>query len=432
LRGIWSTLVGGRMPGVEAPVHRAVLDLGTYETKALVVRSDSRENLIIGAGSAQHGPNSVSQFGGSVDLPTMVRSCDRALRQAEDMTQGCCESQVVPDWVVFCVPHHWTVAQSHTVTHRRRSPSSRVTERELLEVVRRAQRLALRQLGEDVGSRIADHWTKLELLESSVTAVRIDGHGVTSPVGLQGERLAVTVFNVVVPAAYLRGVESVIEGLGLEILKVTSCWQAVAAAASEKRGICVDLGGHTTGVMLVHGNSALTTASLPIGGRDFTTQLATAFELTDEDAERLKLAYSRGRLDPRVASRVGAVLGQLVERWMGELEGALGTLCGVEGLPGKFSLCGGGSILPGVAEALRSYPWERRLKCKQHPEVQLIRPEEIRDVLDGTGQLRGQQYACPMAIAGHFGARGAKMASWESVLWEVKRPNTFVDGGERS
>ena len=179
------------------------------------------------------------------------------------------------------------------------------------------------------------------------------------------------------------------------------------------------------------GKSALTTASLPIGGSDFTKQLATAFELTDEDAERLKLAYSRGRLDPGVALRVGDALGQLVERWMGELEGALRTLCGVEGLPGQFSLCGGGSVLPGVAEALRSYPWVRRLKRSRHPEVHLIRPEEIRNVLDGTGQLRGQQYACPMAIAGHFGAREARVASWESALWEVKRPNAFVDGGER-
>jgi cell division ATPase FtsA len=311
-------------------------------------------------------------------------------------------------------------------------PSSRVTERELGEVVRRAQRLALRQLGEVVGSSCEDQGTKLELLESSVTAVRIDGRGVTNPIGLYGERLAVTVFNVVLPAAYLRVAESVIGELGLEILKVTSCWQAVAAAAPEKRGICVDLGGTTTGVMLVHGNRALATASIPIGGRDFTTQLATSFELSDEDAERLKIAYSGGRLDPGVASRVGAALEPVLEGWIAELEGALVTLCGSEGLPSQFSLCGGASILPGVVEVLRSHTWFRRLKCSQHPEVRLIRPEKIRDVLDATGQLRGQQYACPMAIAGHFAGGGGTTSSWDSLLWAVKRPNTFVDGGNRS
>jgi len=432
LRGIWSSLVGGRLPGVEAPVHRAVLDLGTYETKALVVKSDGPESLIIGAGSAQRGPYSVSQFAQSLNLPAMVRSCDSALRQAEDMTQGCCESQVVADWVVFCVPHHWTTAQSHTVTRRRGIQSSRVTERELREVVRRAQRLALRQLGEIAGSRCADQGTKLELLESTVTAVQIDGRGVTSPIGLHGERLAVTVFNVVAPSAYLRAAESVIEGLGLEILKVTSCWQAVAAAASEKRGICVDLGGTTTGVMLVHGNRALATASLPIGGRDFTTQLAATFDLSDADAERLKIAYSRGQLDAHSTSRVGEALEQLLESWIGEVEKALVALCGSDGLPNQFSLCGGGSILPGVAEVLRSHPWARRLKCSQHPEVQLIRPEEIRDVLDATGQIRGQQYACPMAIAGHSAGMRGTTTGWDSLLWAVKRPKTFVDGGKRN
>ncbi|HUW95761.1 MAG TPA: cell division FtsA domain-containing protein [Anaerolineae bacterium] len=429
MRELLAGILGGRVPQGETPTYRTILDLGTEQTKALVVQSRGRESVILGAGRSRHERH-VSHMGGApIDVPAMVRSCDRALRQAEDMTERCCEHQVVPDWVVVGVPDCLTAARTHTVTHRRSHPSQRITEGELADVAKRAQRLALRELGDKVNARLGGPGTRLALLEARLTAIRVDGRSVTSPVGLQGEKVTVTVLNVVVPASYLDVVEAVVAQLGLDILDVRSSWQALASATIGKRAICIDLGGSTTDFMLVQNGEPRATATVALGGRDFTAQLAKALTLSERDAERLKLAYCLGQLDQHLADTVLAAVDRLIGVWVGAMESAVGTLCGSEELPRQLSLWGGGSGMPCVVEAVLSFPWAERLGCSGNPEVRLMRPELIPGVLDGTGQVRDQEYACPMAVAGHSAWRASAATDWDPFLWAVKRPAAFVDRG---
>lgn len=432
MRRLWATFAGGKALGREIPADCAVLDLGTVQTKALVLQTQGRDMLVVGAGKAQYEPHVSGMRDARADVRELAQSCDRALRQAEEMTERYCPRQVVPDWVVLCVPDCVTVARTHTVTHQRSSPGHPVTESELGDVVRRAQRLALRQLSESIGHHFAGLGNKLELLETRVAAFQVDGRSVTGPAGLHGEKLAATVFNVVAPASYLRGVEAVAEQLGLEILRVSSSWQALASAMLGRQGLCIDVGGSTTDVMMVRNGKTRAAASVPLGGRDFTTRLATTFGLPHEDAERLKLAYSVGRLDQRLTLRVGDAVDELLEEWVKAVETAVEALCGSEGLPRHLSLCGGGSILPGIADVVRSYPWMSRLNCTQPPEVRLMEPGRIPGILDGTGQLGDPQYTCATAVAGYLreGCFGAQ--AWEPFLWAVERPDAFVDGGGRT
>jgi cell division ATPase FtsA len=146
----------------------------------------------------------------------------------------------------------------------------------------------------------------------------------------------------------------------------------------------------------------------------------------------LKLAYSVGRLDQRLTLRVGDAVDELLEEWVKAVETAVEALCGSEGLPRHLSLCGGGSILPGIADVVRSYPWMSRLNCTQPPEVRLMEPGRIPGILDGTGQLGDPQYTCATAVAGYLreGCFGAQ--AWEPFLWAVERPDAFVDGGGRT
>ena len=274
--------------------------------------------------------------------------------------------------------------------------------------------------------------TKLELLETSLAAVRLDGRMVTSPLGLQGAKLTAAVFNVVVADQYLRVVKTVAERLGLEILAVASTWQALASAMPEKEGICLDVGGRATDLTLVRNGKAWSTASVPLGGREFTRELVTTFELSDADAERLKVAYSLGQLDPRVNDQVRSAMVQQLEEWAKAVDASLVELCGSDEPPRHFRLCGGSSVLPDIAEVVRSYPWTRTLDRSRHPEVRLMRPSEIPHVLDRTGSLSDQRHVCPMAAAGHAMGRTHETAAWKPLLWAVKRPPTFAHTGGRS
>jgi len=429
LRELWATIVRSRAVGDETPNFRTILDLGTEQAKALVVESHGRESLVIGAGTARYEVPLSPDGGAPVDVRAMLRGCDRALRQAEDMTKGNHEDQVVPDWVVVCVPNCLTVARTYSITTQRSNPMGRVSESEIRDVLKRAQRLALRELSEEVESRGVGTDGKLDLLETSVSGTWVDAQSVTSPVGLQGEKLTAAVFNVVIPASYLRTVKTVTERLGLEILKVASGWRPLALAGGQKDAVCLDVGGSSTDLMLIRGGMAWATASLALGGSGFTAHIAEALEISSADAERLKLAYGLGRLDGPLYDAVRTAVQQALEDWAAFLESALYRMCGSRWLPWQFGICGGSSVLPDLVQVLRSHPWARLANGLLRPEVTVMRPWEIPGVLDRTGLLTGQQYVAPTAVAGCSARGGQAVSSWESLLRGVKRPDAFVHGG---
>jgi cell division protein FtsA len=432
LRGLWAAIAGGRAKEREAPAFCTILDLGTDQAKALVVELRGRESLVVGAGAARYEQHVSRQGGVPVDLQGMVQCCDRALRQAEDMTETCCEGQVVPDWVVLCVPGCATTARTHSASVQRSDPAKRVSEGELGEVLRRVQRLALRELAEKSGPRPMETGSELELLETAVCGMWIDGRSVTSPLGLPGTKLSAAVLNVVVPASYSGMVKQVIERLGLEILELASMWRALASAARQKDGVCVDVGGGSTDVVLLREGSAWATRSLPLGGSSFTAHLAGAFDLPWADAERLKLAYSSGQLEGRLQESVQAAVREVLREWAASLGETVRTMYGGHGVPRRFSICGGSSGLPELVEFVRAFPWSEPASGALRPEVAVLRPWEIPGVLDRTGALTGQEYVAPLAVAERSTRGRHPWSQWDGLLRQVKKPGAFTSRGGRS
>jgi len=429
LRGLISSILRARTREGESPTYRAVLDLGTAQAKALVLRAEGRESVILGAAVAPLEASVSDADGRPMDVLAMVRSCDRALRQAEAMTEHCYGSQVVPDWVVLGVPNCLTDFFTHTVTHRRSEPSRRVTERELGDLVQRAQRLAFQELEDRTNSRLGGPGEQFELLESGVVDVKVDGRNVTTPVGLYGETIAVTVFNVVVPASYGKLLRAVPSQLGLEILDVMSSWQALASAIPERRAVCVDVGGTGTDIVLARSSRAWATARVPLGGAYFTAQIARALQLPESDAERCRLAYGLGQIDVGLEERLRAALDEVLGEWLGALEEALAPLCGPGGLPCQIVLCGGASGLPGMLKRVRGHPWISRLNWTGGPDVRPMRLEHVPGVLDGTGQLRDAHYVPAAALAAYATGVAAHWAEWEPFLAAVKRPGLLAESG---
>ena len=428
MRDLWSLIADGHRPVRKRPVYRTILDLGTQQIKALVLEVKGDEGLVVGAGRArcQQAPG---MEGTGVDVQAISRSCDQALRQAEDMTAEICGRHVVPDWAVIGLPNHLTVAQAYAVSHHRSDPGSQIGEKELRQVAERAQRLALQQLSRRSAGRFGAELAELELLEACISDIMVDGYSVTSPLSFRGENLTVVVFNVVVASSHLRAITALTDSLGLEALRTLSTWQALASVLRGKDGICIDVGGKATDIALVRNGKTWSTVSLPLGGDDFTRHLAQTFGLSSKDAEALKLAYGRAAIDPSAASHVAEALVRVKNAWLAGVEDALKRVAGSRPLPYQFHLCGGGSSLPGMAEVMRSHRWTQELSFSRHPQVRMMQPIDVPRVLDRTGQLRGQQYVASLALASHSLTGESSEGSLTRVLWGVKRPHTFAGRG---
>jgi cell division protein FtsA len=375
----------------DKPSFRSVIDLGTEYVKALVVEVEEDRAVIIGQGIARHRGSYVSA-GAIGDLEAVIATCDQALRQAEDMTEEVYGRKVVPDQVVMGVPGPLVRGAAYTVRQQRSSPSRPVSQRELTQLLQRVQRLALQQLSQEFASQ------ELVLVDSSIAEIVVDGHGVTDPVGFRGENLAVTVFNALALRENLNGLRSIAEGLELESPLLVPESRVVVSFLQGSEVIGLDVGGRETEIFWSRNGGLLASRTMPLGGRAVSQRLAEGLHLSLQEAETLKLSYGHSQINEAPSASVGEILSGAVVVWLAEVERQLMALAGEGYLPHCIYLWGGGSELPELVEAARTFSWMRELPFARCPEVEVLNPERVPGLLDRTGLSLGREGVIVMGL----------------------------------
>jgi len=431
LNNLWQRPFRKNKEANDKPSFRSVIDLGTEYVKALVVEVRDDRAVIIGQGIARYKGNYSAQQcrasdGTISDLGTATATCDQALRQAEDMTDKVHGRKVVPDQAVMGIPGLLIRGAAYTVKQRRPSPTRPISQRELTQLLQRVQRLALQQLSQEFTSR------ELALVDSSIAEIVIDGHRVTDPVGFRGENLAVTVFNALALRESLNGLRNIAEGLELEPPLLVPESQVVASFLKGSEVIGLDVGGRETEIFWTRNGGLLASRMMPLGGRAVSQRLAEGLHLSLQEAETLKLSYSRSQINETPPASVGEILSGAVGTWLAEVERQLMVLAGGGNLPHRIHLWGGGSELPELVEAAKAFPWMRELPFARCPEVKVLNPAKVPGLLDRTGLSLGRGGLTVMGLARW--ACAAEMKSGASLpdqlLAKVMRKDfdTFLGG----
>jgi cell division protein FtsA len=135
-----------------------------------------------------------------------------------------------------------------------------------------------------------------------------------------------------------------------------------------------------------------------LGGRAFTKSLADRLDLPFPRAEALKVDYARG-IHVERHDEVARIVSEDVAVWAAGVELVMEELSGGDLLPGRVFMCGGGSALPEVQEALRREEFWRRLPFSRPPDVTLMAPDQVDAMTDETHLLVDQQDVTPMGLA---------------------------------
>ena len=392
MSSLWQKPLKKNKETSDKPSFRSLIDLGTEYVKALVVEVKEDRAVIIGQGVARHKASYASD-GAIGDLEAVTTTCDQALRRAEDMTEEVYGRKVVPDQAVMGVPSPLIRGAAYTVKQQRSPPKRPVSRRELTQLLQRVQRLALQQLSQEFASQ------ELALVDSSIAEIVIDGHGVTDPVGFRGGNLAVTVFNAMALRESLDGLRSVAEGLELEPPLLIPESRVVASFLKGSEVIGLDIGGRETEIFWSRNGGLLASRTVPLGGRAVSQRLAEGLHISLQEAETLKLSYSRGQINETIPAAVGEILSGAVGTWLVEVEQQLITLAGEGNLPHWIHLWGGGSELPELVEAAKTFPWMRELLFARCPEMEVLNPDRIPGLLDRTGLSLGRGGLIVMGLA---------------------------------
>jgi cell division protein FtsA len=379
--------------------HFSAVDIGTDMIKVLVVRREGPDGIVLGVGREPQHPSAMS--GGAIaDLESVIQSCNRALEAAEDM------AAVTPGQCIVGIAGELVKGFSSSIAYPREQPERKVRESELRGMLQLVEKRALRE---------AQHLLELErsygqlearLVHSAITAVRIDGYPVTTPIGFQGKNLEITVFNTFAPMTQVGAMETVIRELDLELAAAVAHPYALARASAgeeawEQGGVFVDIGGGTTDVALLRDGGVEGTRMFNLGGRAFTRRIALALGLTYEEAEARKLRHSEGLLPHEQSDQLSRLLTQDVEVLLQGLALSLKELARGELLPANIYVCGGGSLLPELMAELSKNAWVEGLPFARPPRSRLLHPSDVRSIEDSTGQLQSPQDVGPMGLANH-------------------------------
>jgi cell division protein FtsA len=219
------------------------------------------------------------------------------------------------------------------------------------------------------------------VLHANPALYTIDGvDGVQQPIGLHANTLGVDIHVIAADPAPLRNVDYVIRSahLGVKAIVASPVAAAVACLTEDERDLgvaLVELGAGVTNVSLHVGGMLVGLRSIPLGAKDITDDIASAFAVQRRDAERLKCFYGSAMTSPRdnhemiEATQIGAeqggdpikitraqlmsVIRQRVEELTAEIEKALKSL-GFTGPVGRqVILTGGGAELKNIADYMQ-------------------------------------------------------------------------------
>ena len=160
----------------------------------------------------------------------------------------------------------------------------------------------------------------------------------------------------------------------------------------------VDVGGGTTDVALVRQGGIEGTRMFALGGRAFTKSIADHLDLPFPRAEELKVDYARG-LEVEHRSEVATIIRDDVSVWATGVELVMEEMAAGEMLPARIYLCGGGSRLPEIREALAAERFWKRLPFARAPEVSIMAPDQVESIHDATDLLVDQQDVTPLGLA---------------------------------
>ncbi|MFN8620546.1 MAG: cell division FtsA domain-containing protein [Chloroflexota bacterium] len=394
------------------------LDVGTEYVKTLFFEMADGAGTVKGVARKRQGLSHM-QSGTVTDIAGVVANCRATLKDAEEM------AGFRPDKCVIGMAGELVKGFTTSHSQERKRPDQPITDGELQKLMEGVQREALYEAERAITWETGLPTVDVRLVHAAVTGAQIDGYPVTNPVGFRGRHVRISIFNAFAPLIHLGALQSVASQLDLELLAIVAepyavarCLEGEEIAASG--ALFIDVGGGTTDVALVRSGGVEGTRMFALGGRAFTKSLADRLEVPFAEAEELKVRYARREeLDER--DQIRDIVAEDVAVWQAGVELVLEEFGKHGQLPARVELCGGGSRLPELKEALTDPDLAKRLPFVRPPQVEIIEPDQVKAITDSTGLLVDQQDVTPMALAYQAIEMSAKEDPLDAALRKVLR-----------
>lgn len=390
-----------------------VLDIGTEFVKALVCEVEGKEVKVSGAGRQRQNKGEM-ESGVIIDIAGVISNCNLAIKQAEKM------SGLAPPRLILGVAGELIKGATSTISYKRRDPSSKIHQEELKNIIHKVQWKAFEKVRSDLAYETGFNEIDVKLVHAAIVDIKIDSYKVSNPIGFQGRELTMSVFNAFAPVVHFGALQTIGAELDRELLAIMAEPYALGRLLGGTElqgysGIFIDVGGGTTDISLVVDGSVIATKMFTLGGRAFTKRLAHALNISLDEAEEVKIAFSNGQLEQQSHKIVGRAIESDIEVWTSGVYLTLKEISEIDSFPPTIYLSGGGSMLNEMKVALEQSDWHKKLNFPRKPQVKYMMPKNISHIKDGTGMLASPADIMPMALANI----GMELISEEKILTKM-------------
>jgi cell division protein FtsA len=328
----------------------AGLDIGTTKVSCAIGRFENGQLDIIGVGNAS---NTGMRHGVVVNIDTT----SEAIKKAKDEAELMAGVRVDGVWLAVGGQHIQSFASSGMVAVRHKE----VAQEDIDRVIEAAKAVAIPQ--------------DRQVLHVLPQDFKIDGQiGIYDPIGMAGVRLEASVFIISGSTAVIQNAIKCTQKAGIRVdgLVLTQLASAMSVLSQDEKNLgvtVVDIGGGTCDMITFYQGSVIHTGLLPVGGINFTHDVAIGLKTTQIHGETLKRKYgcalpemvsedeaieveSVGGRKPRTLMRRD--LCEVVEARAEETLELIHHALEEKGLLSKLGsgvvLTGGGSLLHGLVE----------------------------------------------------------------------------------
>ncbi|HFC36068.1 MAG TPA: hypothetical protein ENJ49_00120 [Candidatus Moranbacteria bacterium] len=376
------------------------LDIGTEIIKALIVKvdDDGKKSFVIGSGKVRQQFGNM-QSGAVSDISGVVA----VAREAIDIAKQKAGVKNVK-YAIVGIAGELVKGTTTTVHYERANADAEIGLPELKSIIQKVQQKAYERIRKQIAWETDQTNIDIKLINAAISDVRIDGYRITNPLGFKGHNVSISVFNAYAPTIHLGAIETIVNELGIGLVSIAAEPYAVARLVDFEgdlnfNAIFIDVGGGTTDIAVVRNGGLEGTKMFALGGRAFTKRLSQELNIDLERAEEIKLKYSLGRLNRIDTQKIENIFKEDCRIWLNGVALALSEFSQTDILPNKILMCGGGSGLPGIKDALATDDWLSNLSFVQQPQVFFLQPKDAANVMDKTGELNSTQDVTPMGLA---------------------------------
>jgi cell division protein FtsA len=261
------------------PLYGVGLDAGSRKTRILICALEGGRVRFLGCGAV---PSHGWQKGKITDQTAVADSIRAALREAEAAAQVPADAAVVGigGYAVRGANGRGTIDLGHLRAVEQRDVN-RVVDR-ASNVQLQEDRMVLQMFPQDFV--VDDHPGHRDPRNMLASRLEINVHLVTASV--QEHTSLVGAVN----QAHLLAEETVFEALA-------GCYAAVLPEDRQEGIAVIDIGGHSTELVVYYGDSMCLASTVKVSGDHFTRDLAQALCITYDDAELIKLEFGGAMAD---------------------------------------------------------------------------------------------------------------------------------------